>query len=149
MIKDYEIPMPRWELSDPFGRAAIKGLRYDLKKALCERDGYRVELEETLNCQGRAVDRLSQSLSAEQARATELDRRLQMSEEARKSLGTKLAAANERASKIENEISYYKAKLELLEGDFNELSKEHERVIRGLTDKDAVICADDEKEVSE
>lgn len=139
MVKDYEIPMPRWELSDPFGRAAIKSLRYDLKKALCERDGYRVELEDTLKCQGRAVDRLTKSLSAEQQRSTELDRRLQMSEDARKSLGEKLSAQSERASKLENELAYYKSRLELVEGDLNELSKEHERVIRGLTDKEAEI----------
>ncbi len=144
MIKDYEIPLPRWELSDAFGRNALRSMRYELKKALCERDAARVELEETLKCQGRAVDRISMSLTEAQTTAKELDRRLQISEDARKNLGEKLRASRAEIDKhvaerarMRIEIERMKEKLDTLEKEHDVLTAEHEKLVRGLTDKEA------------
>lgn len=141
MIK---VEIPKWTPDDPFGRNALKGVCYELKKALCEKDALRVELEETLKCQGRAVDRISSSLSAEQIHAKELDRRLQISEEARKSLGDKNRALRDDLDKMTGERAKLRIELERLKELHNALLKEHdalqeehEKLVRGLTDKEA------------
>ena len=135
MIK---VEIPKWTPDDPFGRNALKGVCYELKKALCEKDALRVELEETLKCQGRAVDRISSS------HAKELDRRLQISEEARKSLGDKNRALRDDLDKMTGERAKLRIELERLRElhdallkEHDALQEEHEKLVRGLTDKEA------------
>ena len=96
-----------------------------------------MELEETLKCQGRAVDRISASLSAEQSHAKELDRRLQISEEARKSLGDKNRALRDDLDKMTCERAKLRIELERLRELHDALQEEHEKLVRGLTDKEA------------
>lgn len=136
MINDYDIPMPRWELSDPFGRNAIKGFRYDLKRAMCERDSYREQLETVLDGQGKAVQMLANSLAHEQEVSRELDRRLRVCDEARKSLGEKLTRANDSAESMTNRLAKLRVDYDKLKEEYDELVEQHELLVRGMTDKE-------------
>ena len=148
MIKDYEIPMPRWELTDPFGRAAIKSLRFDLKKAMCERDGYRVELEETLKARGAAVDAMAAALANEQARANEITRRFQVSEDARKNLGEKLsklrdelAEVNAARARLRIDLERLRAERDELKKNYEQLQADHETLVQAVTHREEELPA--------
>lgn len=146
MIKDYEIPLPKWEITDPFGRNALRRMRYELKRTMCDRDAYRVELEELLKARGLAVDALNASLRDEQQRGMQLQNWLQLSETARKSLGDKLRAVRTEMSacelereKLRVELERTKEQHEALLKEHEELQADHEKLLRGLTDKEEEI----------
>lgn len=141
MITEHEIPipMPRFDITDIFGRNAIKRARYEYKRKAAECEGLHAELEEILSRRDDAITQLTAILKKTHGALEDKERMLLKSEDARKSLGDKLSRATERMSRLEDEIAMYKSKYELLSGDFEELSKEHERVIRALTDKEAEI----------
>ena len=40
-----DVQIPKWKITDPFGRDAIRRLCHELKREKCNADGYRVELE--------------------------------------------------------------------------------------------------------
>jgi len=136
MVNDYDIPMPRWELSDPFGRNAIKSIRYDLKRVLCERDSYREQLETVMDGQGKAVQMLANSLAHEQEVSRELDRRLRVCDDARKSLGEKLTRANDSVESMTNRLAKLRVDYDKLKEEYDELAEQHELLVRGMTDKE-------------
>lgn len=146
MVKDYEIPMPKWEITDPLGRAALRRMRYELKRALCERDGYRVELEETLKARGAAVDAMHATLRDEQQRSIQLETWLKASDDARRSLGDKVRNMREEITKNETERAKLRVELERAKELYESLLKEHaqlqadhEKLVRSITDKEAEI----------
>ena len=126
MINDYEIPLPRWELSDPFGRAALRSMRYELKKALCERDGYKVEVEKCYKARESAADGLAKALTREQAATDEAMRLYKASEDARKSQGEKIAAMREEINKLTADRARLRIELERLKEEHAQLQVEHE-----------------------
>jgi len=135
MVNDYEIPMPRWELTDPFGRNAIKRIRYELKKCLCERDGYKAQVESILTEQGNAVNMLAKALAREQEMTKEYERRLRVCDEARKSLGEKNSKVKAENDSLKHDNIALRADLAKLQYEYDELTEQHEKLIRGMTDK--------------
>ena len=135
MVNDYEIPMPRWELTDPFGRNAIKSIRYELKKCLCERDGYKAQVESILTEQGDAVNMLAKALAREQEMTREYERRLRVCDEARKSIGEKNSKLKAEIDELKNVNVALRADLAKLQYDYEELTEHHEKLVRGMTDK--------------
>lgn len=129
MIK---VEIPKWRLDDPFGRNALKSVCYDLKKALCEADFYKVERNEMLKARSEACDGLAAHINDALALARTLDDMRKQLAEANK----KLREENEMLRK-ENE--HLATRLDELRQDYAELEVEHERVIRGLTDKETEV----------
>ena len=123
MVND--IPMPKWELSDPLGRNALKRFRYELKLARCERDEYRTRVEEILYEQGNAVNMMAKALAHEQSVVRELERRLRVCDEARKNLGEKINELIEENERYREE--------------YDNLAAQHEKLVRGMTDKGAEV----------
>lgn len=99
-----KVNMPRWELTDPFGRGEIKHLCWELEQLRRKYNEQRVELEEALRERAKACDTLLTTLRREQARNDELNRRLGVCDKARASLGSKLAAALEENAKLRGDI---------------------------------------------
>ena len=130
MIK---VDVPKWRWDDPFGRNALKSVCYDLKKALCEAEGYKVERDEMLKAKSEACDGLAAHINDALALARTLD-----------DMRKQLAAAN-RELRRENEMlrkdnEHLTTRLAEFKRDYDELEAEHERVIRGLTDKETEVC---------
>lgn len=139
MFNEYPCPLPRWELTDPFGRAALKGLRFELRKALAERDEYRIRCEEILAEQGKAVKILAHSLETSMREEKELRRRLQVCDEARSSLGDKNRAAASENGTLRKEIEKLCAEKKELEEQLAQLREDHEKLVRCMADKEAEL----------
>lgn len=139
MIKDYEIPLPRWELSDPFGRAALRSLRYELKKALCERDGYKAEVEEILKARNSAVEGVMEALRREQVAHDATKEKLKLAEDARKFIAQNNRKLTENVAEHVAERAKMRIELERLKEEHAQLEAEHEKLLRGLTDKEVEI----------
>ena len=129
-----EVLMPRWELSDPFGRGAIRKARWEYAQMKRERDALKNELEAIYDERGKAVNMLVESLHHEQSVSAELKRRLEVCDDARKSLGEKLNKAVEEKGdlhqRLEHEHDLY---MELLRS-YEQLEIDHEDLIRSVTD---------------
>lgn len=128
-----KVDVPKWRWDDPFGRNALKSVCYDLKKALCEAEGYKVERDEMLKAKSEACDGLAAHINDALALARTLD-----------DMRKQLAAAN-RELRRENEMlrkdnEHLTTRLAEFKRDYDELEAEHERVIRGLTDKETEVC---------
>ena len=146
MIKDYEIPLPRWELTDPFGRAALRRMRWELKKALCERDGYRVEAEEILRAKANAVDGLMDTLRREQAATDEAKRRFDLAEKARGEIARKnnqlrdeLHGNDTTRAQLRVEYEKLREEHEELKKNYARLQEDHEKLLYLSTHKEAEI----------
>ena len=139
MIKDYEIPLPRWELSDPFGRAALRSLRFDLKRVMCERDAYRVEVEEILKARNSAVEGVMEALRREQAAHDETREKLKLAEEARRFVAGNNRRLSESVSEHVTERAKMRIELERLREEYKQLQEDHEKLLRGITDKEAEL----------
>ena len=139
MIKDYEIPLPRWELTDPFGRAALRSMRYELKKTLCERDGYKVEVEEILKARNSAVEGIMEALRREQAAHDETREKLKLAEEARKFIAGNNRKLSESVSEHVTERARLRVELERLREEYRQLQEDHEKLLRLTTDKEAEV----------
>ena len=129
MIK---VEVPKWRWDDPFGRNALKSVCYDLKKALCEADGYKVERDEMLKARSEACDGLAAHINDALALARTLDDMRKQLVESNK----KLREENEMLRKDNEHLT---KRLDELRRDYGELEAEHERVVRGLTDKEAEV----------
>lgn len=139
MIKEHEIPLPRWELTDPFGRAALRSMRYELKKALCERDGYREERDEILKAKANAVDGLMDTLKREQDRSSEFRQMYYKSEEVRKLVAQNNRELREDLKCSELARAQLRIELERLREEHAQLQEDHEKLLRSVTDKEAEI----------
>lgn len=129
MIK---VEVPKWRWDDPFGRNTIRRVCYDLKKALCDAEGYKVERDEILKAKSEACDGLAAHINDALALARTLDdMRKQLAER-----NKKLREENEMLSKDNEHLT---KRLDELWRDYGELKAEHERVIRGLTDKETEV----------
>lgn len=127
-----KVEVPKWRWDDPFGRNTIRRVCYDLEKALCDAEGYKVERDEILKAKSEACDGLAAHINDALALARTLD-----------DMRKQLAAAN-RELRRENEMlhkdnEHLTVRLAELKRDYDELDAEHERVIRGLTDKEAEV----------
>lgn len=129
MIK---VEVPKWRWDDPFGRKTMERLCHDLKKALCEAEGYKVERDEMLKARSEACDGLAAHINDALALATTLESMRKQLAEANK----KLRDENEMLRKDNEHLT---TRLDELWKDYGELEAEHERVIRGLTDKETEI----------
>lgn len=139
MIKDYEIPLPRWELSDPFGRAALRSIRYELKKALCERDGYKAEVEEILKARNSAVEGVMEALRREQQVTDEKQRRFELAEKARGEIARKNNQLRDEIEKLNGERAKLRVELERLREEYRQLQEDHEKLVYLTTHKEAEI----------
>ena len=130
-----DVPLPKWELTDPFGRNALKRLRYELKLALSERDEYRTRVEEILAEQGNAVNMMAKALAHEQSAKRELERRLRLCDDARKDLGEKINELIDENNVLKVRDIELRADMAKMQYDYDELSAQHEKLVRGMTDK--------------
>ena len=140
MITDFEIPvpMPKFDITDPFGFARIKRARWEYKRKAAECESLHYELEQMYADRESALARLTDCLMQTQKRLESTEKLLRRSDDGRVQMAEKASLLSKRLSEMEDELTMYKAKYELLKGDFEELEKEHERVIRGLTDKEEI-----------
>ena len=129
-----EVLMPRWEISDPFGRGAIRKARWEYAQVRRERDALKNELESLYGERGKAVNLLVDALAHEQGVTAELNRRLAVCDEARRHLGEKINTLDKANSTLSTELAN-------LEDEYNELSRnyemllaDHEELIRSVTD---------------
>ena len=138
-LYENEVMMPRWELSDPFGRGAIRKARWEYTQMKRERDALKNEIEAIYDERGKAVNMLVEALHHEQSVTVELNRRLAVCDEARKSLGEKLNKAVEEkedlARRLNREHDLY---AELLRS-YAQLEDDHEDLLRKLTDKEESV----------
>lgn len=148
-ITQTDVPMPRWEITDPFGRAAIRKARWEYLRKAAQCESYRLDLEDTLNKQGEAVKILSEELRKAREKCDELDRRFRYCDDARKSLGEKVTALRiengslaaskiiaETLAKLNGELE---EKLDRLKADYKELEEAHEQLLRLATNKEEEI----------
>lgn len=135
---DNAVLMPRWELSDPFGRGAIRKARWEYTQVRHERDALKNELEALYGERGKAVNMLIDALYKEQQRSEELTRRLGVCDEARKSLGEKINALDKANGKLSTELANLEDEYNELERNYEMLLADHEKLIRSMTDGDAV-----------
>lgn len=120
-VYETDVPMPRWELKDPFGRGAVRKARYEYKRKAAQCESYRVQLEDVLKARRDAVNLLAEELAHEQGVSAELERRLRESERARKSLGEKLTEATDA--------------LKAVKRDLEELAETHDKFVRAVMEK--------------
>lgn len=139
MVKTSDIPLPKWEISDPFGRGALRSMRYEMKKVMCERDGYKAEVEEILKAQKSAVDGLMDTLRREQATTDDARRRFELAEKARGEIARKNNQLREEIARNETERAKLRLELERLKEDHAQLQEDHEKLVRAMTDKEAAI----------
>ena len=126
MIK---VEIPKWRFDDFFGRNALKGVCYELQKARCECEGYKAERDEILKARSEACEGLSAHINDALALATTLDEMRKQLAESNKELREENAKLWERLLKAEEERDQFKR-------DYAELEVEHEKLVRGLTDKE-------------
>lgn len=136
MLKDSDVKLPRWELSDPFGRAALRSMRYELKKALCERDGYKAERDEILKAKANAVDGLMDALRREQQKADENINLFYRAEDARKLVANNNRELREKLHDEEMarmllrvELERLKEEHEKVKAEYAQLQADHERLV--------------------
>ena len=135
MITEHEIPIPRWDITDPLGRAAIRRARWEYKRKAAECESLHYELESVYADRDGALTRLVEANTKLQEKLESTEKLLRRSDDGRVQMATKASDLSKRIIKLEDELAKWKAKCALLEGDFAELEKEHERVIRAVTDK--------------
>lgn len=135
---DNAVLMPRWEISDPFGRGAIRKARWEYTQVRHERDALKNELESLYGERGKAVNMLIDALYKEQQRSEELTRRLGVCDEARKSLGEKLTKVTEERDDLVRRLQKEHDLYTELRVEYERLEGNHETVIRAVTDGGAV-----------
>ena len=118
-----DVKIPKWKITDPFGRDTIARLCHELKREKCNADGYRVELEETLKAKSETYDKILKKFFELTKQYAELDRRYEMSEEARKSLGEKIRRLRDEIDRINGE----RAKLRIEYERYKEAHPEGEK----------------------
>lgn len=129
-----EVMMPRWEVSDPFGRGAIRKARWEYTQMKRERDALKNQLEAVYDERGKAVNMLVEALHHEQAVSAELKRRLEVCDDARKSLGDKLNKATEECADLRRRLQHeHDLYMELLR-QYEQMEEDHEKLIRSVTD---------------
>ena len=139
MIKDREIPLPRWEFSDPFGRAALRAMRYELKKALCERDGYKAERDDILKAKSNAVDGLQEVIKRTQENYSEMTRMYWAAEDARKLVARNNQQLRDDINRLELSRAEIRIELERLKEEHKQLQEDHERLVYLIEHKEAEI----------
>ena len=139
MIKDNQIPLPRWEISDPFGRAALRSMRYELKKALCERDGYKAERDEILKAKSNAVDGLQETMKRLQENYNEMKQMYWAAEDARKLVARNNQQLREDLHACELARAEIRIELERLKEEHKQLLDDHEKLLYLATHKEAEI----------
>ena len=138
-LYENEITMPRWELSDPFGRGAIRKARWEYTQMKRERDALKNEIEAIYDERGKAVNMLVEALHHEQKLTDELNRRLAVCDEARKSLGEKLNAALEEKEDLARRLNHEHDLYAELLRSYAQLEDDHEDLLRKLTDKEESV----------
>ena len=133
MIK---VVIPKWRIDDPFGRNALRSVCYDLKKALCESEGYRVEIEEMLKAKSAACEGLSEHINNAIALATTLDEMRKQLAASNKELRAERDKLMRRLEDAEIERDRAVCNYKELLRDYKELEAQHEKLVRGLTDKE-------------
>ena len=138
-VYETEIKMPKWELSDPFGRGAIRKARWEYREIKRERDALKNELEAIYDERGKAVNMLVEALHHEQRVTEELNRRLAVCDEARKSLGEKLNAATAEKEDLTRRLQREHELYAELLGSYDRLEEDHEELLRKVTDKEESV----------
>ena len=98
--------MPRWELSDPFGRGEIRRLSYELRVKSAQLSGMRIELEECYHDRAAVVNKLVEEIQMQRADIEELKRRIKLCDQARKNLGDKLRSAVAKIAELEGGVQH-------------------------------------------
>lgn len=133
-IYETEVMMPRWELRDPFGRGAIRKARWEYTQIKRERDALKNELASIYGERGRAVNQLIDALSHEQGVTAELNRRLAVCDEARKSLGEKINALTVENEDLQKRLERERYDCDTLSHELAALQEDHEQLLRSVTD---------------
>lgn len=131
-----KVEVPKWRWDDPFGRNALKSVCYDLKKALCEAEGYKAERDEMLKARSEACDGLAEHINDALALAKTLDEMRKQLAESNKELRAERDKLMRRVEDAENERDRAVFTHKELLRDYRELEAEHEKLVRGLTDKE-------------
>jgi septal ring factor EnvC (AmiA/AmiB activator) len=124
-----KVEIPKWRIDDPFGRNALKSVCYDLKKALCDCEGYKSERDEILKAKSAACDGLAEHINDALALAKTLD-------EMRKQLAASNKELREENAILHKEVEQLATERDQCRHDYAELEAEHEKLVRGLTDKE-------------
>ena len=138
MITEHEIPIPRWDITDPFGRAAIRRARWEYKRKAAECESLHYELGSVYADRDCALTKLVEANNKLQEKLDATEKLLRRSDDGRVAMATKASNLSKQLSKTEQEIDYYKTEYVALKDMYDELEKEHERVIRGITDKEEI-----------
>lgn len=139
MIKDNQIPLPRWDITDPFGRAALRSMRYELKKALCERDGYKAERDEILKAKSNAVDGLQQTVLHLQNNYVEMREMFYGAKKMQKAIADKNRELREKLADTETARMLLRVELERLKEEHARLQEDHEQLLYLIKNKEAEI----------
>lgn len=139
MIKDHEIPLPRWEITDFFGRAALRSMRYELKKALCERDGYKAERDEILKAKSNAVDGLQETIKHLQNYNDEMREMFYGAKKMQKAIADKNRELREKLHDCEIARAELRVELERLKEEHKQLQDDHEQLLYLIKNKEAEI----------
>lgn len=121
-----EVMMPRWDPRDPFGRGAIRKARWEYTQMKRERDALKNELESLYGERGKAVNMLVEALCHEQSVTAELNRRLSVCDEARKSLGEKINTLQKENEDLHQRLSKEICECNNLRVELNELVRRGE-----------------------
>lgn len=138
MITEHEIPIPRWDISDPFGRAAIRRARWEYKRKAAECESLHYELEQIYADRESAMARVTNLLVQTQKRLEDTTALLKRSDDGRTSIAIEKQSLSHRNAVLRDEVSMWKSEFEKLKADYDELEKEHERLIRAMTDKEEI-----------
>ena len=136
-----EVTMPPWEISDPFGRRAIRKARFEFLQVKAERDCLKTKLLGIYEDRDKAVDRLFSAVESQQSMTAELNRRLGVCDEARKSLGEKLKAVTEERDDLQRRLQHEHELYQELLKEYAKLEDDHEALLRSVTDKHAEVSA--------
>ena len=99
-----------------------------------ERDALKNQLEAVYDERGKAVNMMVEALAHEQAVSAELKRRLEVCDDARKSLGEKLNKATEECADLRQRLQHeHDLYMELLR-QYEQMEEDHEKLIRSVTD---------------
>ena len=104
-----------------------------------ERDALKNEIEAIYDERGKAVNMLVEALHHEQSVTVELNRRLAVCDEARKSLGDKLNAMRSDNISLSTRNAELKDEYGELLSNYEKLEQDHEDLLRKLTDKEESV----------
>ena len=138
MITEHEIPIPRWDITDPFGRAAIRRARWEYKRKAAECESLHYELEQMYANRESAMAKLVDYNTKLQEKLDATEKILRRSDDGRTALAKENRELRAKLSELQGKYDDCYTELVALQDEHEDLEKEHERVIRAMTDKEEI-----------